>query len=148
MFSWNWSSHEKYALETWNNHENLKWISLYQMKKNNAFETRDTGNKGLSGIKTEGAVMRACGPLALNTCGLPQMSAFAFETWMYTVNQFHCLRIQHPLLHPHPGPVPTGVVEYLSHSSLFQGMMALPGKERRGVLLLPHPFSPSAAKSL
>lgn len=52
MFSWNWSSHEKYALETWNNHENLKWISLYQMKENNAFETCDTGNKGLSGIKT------------------------------------------------------------------------------------------------
>ena len=49
------------------------------MEINNAFETRDTGNKGLSGIKM-GNVMR--GPvdhLWLNSCGLPRMSAFAFE---------------------------------------------------------------------
>ena len=60
------------------------------MKKNNAFETRDTGNKGLSGIKTEGAVMRACGPLALNTCGLPQMGVHSLELLLAV-----CLR-------PHP----------------------------------------------
>ena len=67
---------------------------------------------------------------------------------MYTVNQFHCLVIQYFLLCPHCRPVPTGVGEYLNHSSLFQRVMALPGKERRDVLLSPHPFPPSVAKSL
>ena len=51
------------------------------------------------------------------TCGLPQMSAFAFERQMYTVYQFHCLVIQPFLLCLHPSPAPTGVGEYLSHSS-------------------------------